>query len=339
MHKEIVIAGTPFEIIGDDSYARSIDGTFDPELTELIQRLCDKNSHALDVGGNIGLTALAMSTICNEGKVVAVEPVPRTFVLLQANTSQASNVNIWNFAFGSTPGFLPMQGYNDNLSGSFIADAFHIEEENHFTVNVEVKTIDETFATLGLDRLDFMKIDVEGFELEVLEGALQTLSKYKPRVVLEMNHWCLNMFRRISLPEFRERLLAIFPVVYALEAGEYLDLTDAEEARIASHGHLISMKYTNIVAGFDKQDILARLANLEAAKPKVVVSVIDPLVEDNARLTRDIDQLKNDAAQLQTLADDLTVELNDALRRNNEILASTSWKLTAPIRTLKKMLA
>lgn len=330
MSKQINIAGKAYVITGEDAYARSINGTFEPELTELIQRLCDEGDNALDVGGNIGMTALAMSTVCGSGKVAAVEPVPAAYALLKKNTSQVSNVKIWNFALGKTPGVLPMQGYSDNLSGSFISDAFHIEEKNHFTVNVEVKTIDDTFSTLGLDRLDFMKIDVEGFELEVLDGAAKTLQQYKPRVILEMNHWCLNMFRRISIPEFRERLMAIFPVVYAVEAGEYLDFTDPEEARIASHAHLINMKFTNIVAGYDREDILRRLKNLDAAKPVAVVaqahvpaSVPESLLEENTRLQ---------AANLS-----LSSELQKERNHNADILNSTSWKITAPIRKLKSI--
>ncbi|ROM29264.1 hypothetical protein BK645_09855 [Pseudomonas protegens] len=331
MSKKITIAGKAFKIEGEDAYARSINGTFEPELTELIQRLCDEGDNALDVGGNIGMTALAISTVCGSGKVAAVEPVPAAYFLLEKNTSQVSNVKIWNFALGKTPGTLPMQGYSDNLSGSFISDAFHVEEKNHFTVNVEVKTIDDTFSTLGLDRLDFMKIDVEGFELEVLEGAAKTLQQYKPRVILEMNHWCLNMFRRISIPEFRERLMAIFPVVYAVEAGEYLDFTDPEEARIASHAHLINMKFTNIVAGYDREDILRRLKNLDAAKPVAVVTqarmeaaIPESLLEENTRLQAD------------NLI--LSSELQKERSHNADILNSTSWKITAPIRKLKSII-
>ena len=46
---------------------------------------------------------------------------------------------------------------------------------------------------------------------------LDTLARYKPRVLLEMNHRCLNAFHRITLPEFRDELLKLFPFVYAVQ--------------------------------------------------------------------------------------------------------------------------
>jgi hypothetical protein len=68
-----------------------------------------------------------------------------------------------------------------------------------------------------------MKVDVEGFELEVFAGAREIINVYRPIVLLEMNHWCLNIYRRISIPEFRERLMEFFPHICAIDGLSYLD--------------------------------------------------------------------------------------------------------------------
>ncbi|HEY1611206.1 MAG TPA: FkbM family methyltransferase, partial [Paraburkholderia sp.] len=127
MEREVSIAGRRWKISGDDSYASNLGEAFEPHLVALIAWLCDEGSHALDVGANIGCTALALSQIVGDaGKVAAVEPVPRTFAHLSRNLRDVPNVTLHNFAFGKTPGTVPMQGSDDNLSGAFIADQFTI---------------------------------------------------------------------------------------------------------------------------------------------------------------------------------------------------------------------
>jgi len=230
MERDIRIIGKTWRITGDDEYAKGMSDEFEPDLVSLFAVMCDGGAQVLDIGANIGCTALALSQIVGDGHVVAIEPVPRTFALLTKNVNGIPNIIRQNFAFGSHAGTLPMQGSETNLSGAFIANEFSTGRAGHFTVDVAVRTVDEAFPSLGLERLDFAKIDVEGFELDVLEGAIETLEKYKPRVVLEMNHFCLNQFRRITLPEFRERVLKIFPYAYAIDGSQYLDFTDDNEA-------------------------------------------------------------------------------------------------------------
>jgi len=74
-------------------------------------------------------------------------------------------------------------------------------------------SLDEVVTMQGLDRLDFIKIDCEGAELEILEGARETLSRFHPTVVLEFNAHCLMNFARINPPEALERIMRMFPRV------------------------------------------------------------------------------------------------------------------------------
>jgi hypothetical protein len=111
-----------------------------------------------------------------------------------------------------------------------------------------------------------MKVDVEGFELEVFASAREILNTYKPIVFLEMNHWCLNIFRRISIPEFRERLTKIFPYVYAIEGSDYVDYVDQRNVHHINYHHVLKFKFMNMVAGFDRQDILCGLSGLRRAQ-------------------------------------------------------------------------
>jgi Methyltransferase FkbM domain len=156
-----------------------------------------------------------------------------------------------------------MQGHPSNFACSFVADNYTIPADDHFAERVPVKRLDDVFPELSLDRLDFVKIDVEGFELEVFAGAKDILNTYKPTVFLEMNHWCLNIYRQISIPEFRERLIQIFPCVYAIDGLDYLDYVDPRNVHHINYHHVLEFKYMNLVAGFDREEILAKLSSLE----------------------------------------------------------------------------
>ena len=91
------------------------------------------------------------------------------------------------------------------------------------------------------------------------EGTKDILSTYRLLVFLGMNHWCLNIYRRLSIPEFRERLMKIFPCVYALDQLEYLDYGDERNVHRINYYHVLQFRYMNLVAGFDRDEILARL--------------------------------------------------------------------------------
>jgi FkbM family methyltransferase len=259
----IKISGKRFAISGDDDYLRDMGDEFEPNTVTLFRLLCGKDSRVLDVGANIGMTAIALSRICTRGKIVAIEPVRRTFEYLRQNLTKAGarNVKLVNFALGQSEGSVVMQGHPSNFACSFVADNYTIPANDHFSQRVSVKRLDDIFSDLSLDRLDFMKIDVEGFELEVLAGAKEILNLYKPIVFLEMNHWCLNIYRRISIPEFRERLMQIFPCVYAIDGLEYLDYVDQRNVHHINYHHVLKFKFMNLVAGFDRQDILSRLSS------------------------------------------------------------------------------
>lgn len=73
--KFVEILGRRFAISGDDDYLRSMGEEFDPDTVSLFRLLCGEDSRVMDIGANIGLTALALSQICPRGQIAAIEPV------------------------------------------------------------------------------------------------------------------------------------------------------------------------------------------------------------------------------------------------------------------------
>ncbi|KUY54293.1 FkbM family methyltransferase [Burkholderia sp. RF2-non_BP3] len=350
MERSVGIGGRRWPVQGNenDSYIAKLTDPFEPQLVSMLAVLCDNGAQVLDIGANIGCTALALSQIVGEGKVVAFEPVPRTFANLSKNVGMLSNVAIHNFALGSQAGTVPMQGSEGDSAGAFVANQFQIANAGYFQVEVPVRTLDEAFPSLGLDRIDFIKIDVEGFELDVFEGGRETLQRFKPRVVLEMNHFCLNMFRRITYPEFRERLLRIFPYVYAVDGTRYLDLTSENDAYVVGYEHTLQFRFPNLVAGFDRSDLIARLSTLDRAAH--VLAEAHRIAADSEARAAAVDvnsnqlrqQLSSLAAERDCLSRQVVADsqrIAELERERNALLTSSSWRVTQPLRSIKRFFA
>src|ERR1700746_608252 len=126
--KPVRILDSTFEVSGEDDYLQEIGEEFEPDNITILKLLCDEDSRVLDVGANIGLTALAFSQICPRGQVAAIEPLPPTFQHLQRNVTKARarNLKIFNFALGSSAGTVLMQGHPSNFACSFVADNYTI---------------------------------------------------------------------------------------------------------------------------------------------------------------------------------------------------------------------
>jgi hypothetical protein len=104
---------------------------------------------------------------------------------------------------------------------------------------VTVKTVDDVVSEQKLTRLDFIKIDVEGFELDVLEGARNTINQLQPDVFLEFNAFTLIAYGNQNPRHVLERLKRTFPYVYRFEGGVPHAITDEFSVLAFVHDNLI----------------------------------------------------------------------------------------------------
>ena len=139
----------------------------------------------LDVGAHIGcFTLKAAKEVGPSGKVVSFEPSSENFKLLSLNVSSNndSNAKLFKVAVGSEPGAAKRHLGNRKGTNSLLSDAsidqVGIEE-------VPIRTLDSVAEELKLSKVSFLKIDVEGFELEVLKGARNILSSSHPSIAME----------------------------------------------------------------------------------------------------------------------------------------------------------
>ena len=144
----------------------------------------------VDVGANQGFfTILASRRVGESGNVIAFEPALTEARKLRGNLrfNRCRNVVVEEIALGAEPGtadFYMYLGHQGSWSG-LRKGAADVEVAARM-IKVPVATLDSYFVERGLDRLDIMKIDVEGGELPVLKGAAATIQRHRPLILSEV---------------------------------------------------------------------------------------------------------------------------------------------------------
>ncbi len=152
----------------------------------------------VDVGANLGLYTVLLSRLVGPtGRVISFEPDPELFGLLQKSCERngCANVKAHNVALGSRPARMPMRrmilNSGDNTLGSQGSGLFRSE------VMIEVARLDDLDANL---RPDLIKIDVQGWEFEVLRG-MQRILADNPKAEIHFEYWPGGLQRAGDSPE------------------------------------------------------------------------------------------------------------------------------------------
>lgn len=183
MYKEVNGRWGPIRYFGKDEYVgRSIHnyGEYNPDETEMILSLAEiggREKMCLDIGANIGCISQALG---HEGfNVVAFEPQLELFALLQYNAPSAMHIN---WAVGSESGIAKMPKVYYSDKGNFGGLGLH-EKSIYGTIDVGVLVLDDSIVSKM--PIGFIKIDVEGYELEVLKGATGLIRRDRPILYIE----------------------------------------------------------------------------------------------------------------------------------------------------------
>lgn len=167
-------------------HLRDLATAVEPEEA-VVRKVIHPGFTVLDIGANFGVfTKLFSQLVGPGGSVIAFEPVPQTFRTLAAGIERyhRNNVQARNEAVSDHEGVVLMavpqyeENEGDNLYQASIV--YPSQSPNAFAV----KSV--TVDSLHLSRVDFIKIDVEGHELEVLHGSLKTLEQHRPALMVEV---------------------------------------------------------------------------------------------------------------------------------------------------------
>lgn len=186
--RECVLVSDGNDSLASRMYWSGLDG-FEPETLRLFLELCKTSTTVLDVGAHVGLYALLASTDRDDVTTIAFEPVERNLQYLRGNAAR-----------NSTPGLTIEPAAVGDHDGTIVlyipqttrlpATATILESARAEIVPTEVPivTIDAYVRAHGLETVDLIKIDVEGAESAVLQGAAEIIREHQPAIICEILH-------------------------------------------------------------------------------------------------------------------------------------------------------
>lgn len=239
-----------FKTIAEDPFwfrLELLTGQHETETRRALERLARPGMVALDVGAHIGFhTRLLARRVGSAGRVIALEPHPRTFEALRQNTRKLPNVTTLPAAAAEAQGSAELHDYlMMSASGSLQYDralahqqrarmgagdvtprgAGGFEPQRY---RVQTVTIDDCLDQLGIARVDIVKMDIEGAELAALRGMRRTIAASPGlALVMEYNPAALKAFGHEPVAALAEARGLGFASVEAIEAdGSLTDWID-----------------------------------------------------------------------------------------------------------------
>lgn len=153
-----------------------------------LPQLVKKGDTVIDIGANLGYYTCPLADLVGEGgKVYAVEPVPVIFSVLKRNVGKRKNVELLNYALGEEERAIEMA--NDSVAAvgyfgtgrNFVSEGELSKDAVRFTA--QMRRGSELFK--GVEKIDFIKCDIEGYERVVLPEMRPLIERHHPTVLVE----------------------------------------------------------------------------------------------------------------------------------------------------------
>ncbi len=170
---------------------KAFDETREPDLA-IVRKLVRIGDRVVDVGANVGLYTVTLSRLVGDsGKVYSFEPFPETLETLTNVIRRLSLKNVVTRGCAVSDsvgqGTMEVPLYEEGGENLYQARLATGRPTTHRRCVVEICTLDSLFGTPDIDRIDFIKIDVEGHELQVIQGGRRVLGRFKPSLLVEIS--------------------------------------------------------------------------------------------------------------------------------------------------------
>jgi FkbM family methyltransferase len=228
-------------------------GIFEADNVRLLQKCAVPGTWIFDVGANIGLMAIPILRAVPQIHVVSFEPSPNSIPWLRKTIVGSGYGDRWQLvekAAGPEQGKVSffvspreaslLDGVRDTRRGG-----------SKTKVEIDMTTLDSEWARLGSPRVSVIKIDVEGFEAEVLKGSVELIQQQKPKILLEWNRRNLEAgdicpgallelahklrYRVISVPDLIEVQDEDMLLLQMMKTESYMLIAKAREMVIAKN--------------------------------------------------------------------------------------------------------
>jgi FkbM family methyltransferase len=227
----------------DDLYYQSrlaAEDNFEPAVSVASVTL-PADGVALDLGACLGIVSAAISQFVPNGRVVALEPSGGLQAGLVQTCDSVSNRNITvvHSAVGAEEGSVSFHAQPTGAAWGYVGVGGNY--------SVKQTTVDLLVNELGLERLDFIKIDTEGSELAVLEGASTTIGRFAPVLAVELNPFCLWKQGRTLPQDLVEWIRNRYEYVWSIDTAATVTRLDNDTAvdqmfwQLGSFGGLVDL--------------------------------------------------------------------------------------------------
>lgn len=206
-----------------------------PELFYL-DSILKRGDACIDIGANLGYYSTRMArNVGNEGKVYAVEPIPLFCEIWQKNMRSYNNAELMQFALGEKNDTVQMGiPIKDGRLHHGMTKITSLAQENYSsTFDVPMRNPDELFA--NIEKLDFVKCDVEGYEFQIFKNFTKTIERFKPLVQSEL-----------SGEENRKNVIALFEELgyklHILRNGELQNISLDQALQVEQDFYFVPQK-------------------------------------------------------------------------------------------------
>ena len=198
LKRKYFIATSPYNdiFVGDtteyDTFERLLNPKYQSQIINLLINKAAGISTFIDIGANTATISIRLSKIYNDNiKIYSFEPIPNTYKLAASNIvlNNISNISLYNLGIGDCESKIIFHTFKGQSScATAISNRTPHDKNckmNSLTVNCT--TLDSFVYKNNISRVDLMKIDVEGYELNVLKGAINVINKDGPTFLYEYN--------------------------------------------------------------------------------------------------------------------------------------------------------
>lgn len=229
-----LLRNTGYDIVkADTNYGK------DP-FVDMTRFVTNSQPIMFDVGANTGQTVKRLRKHFTKGPIHCFEPNPTTFAQLKENVAGQPDVYAWESGLAATTGEITFFQNSNSAMSSFLKLGENGWGDEKKTT-APVTTIDQFCAEQKIDTIDILKLDTQGFELEVLKGAEATIANKKIKLV-----YCEVIFSKMyeDLPSFGDlynylndrgfHLVSIYSMNYRNNLASWTDLLLIHESYIKS---------------------------------------------------------------------------------------------------------
>jgi len=201
INKKLKIFISPRDVAGPSfhlAYGKDVGfNNYEERNKKLIASHLKDGDVFFDVGANIGLFSLYLKRLYPDLKCYLFEPFPTLFncLKLTLKNSKMEDVHINDYALCNENKELEffIDTFNDG-GHSLDSSSISSRSKKAQSLKIQGKKLDSFVAENNIDRIDFLKIDIQGAEVEFLKGARESINKFKPKIMVELNNKNLEDF-------------------------------------------------------------------------------------------------------------------------------------------------